>query len=211
MRKLTPLQQQRLANHQATRKDELETLVGSKRVIRIINEPTEKILRADDAPEYFSELVNMNVLLTNACNLSCSYCYEQHNRDFGRFTKESLFEAYNFLRNYSKIPNKIFQFFGGEPLIHKKLILEFLETYKQPLTDNYYSDNNQIVSLITNGLLLTKEFIEEYFSYDFTFMLFSLDTLDATKDHRELTQDQINFIVDIVNSVPEDCKFRSNC
>ena len=68
--------------------------------------------------------------------------------------------------------------------------------------------NRQVVSMITNGILLSPEFIQEYFSYDFTWMLVSLDTLDAEIDHRELTQDQINQIIESIKSIPEHAKNR---
>lgn len=171
--------------------------------------PDEKVSNAEDVKYLFSHLAHMNVILTNACNLNCSYCYEQHNKDFGRFTEESLLKAYNFMWNNSEAGYRTFQFFGGEPLIHKDLILSFLKKNKDYLHKNAFDySNRQVVSMITNGILLSPEFIKEYFSYDFTWMLVSLDTLDASIDHRELTQKQIDDIISSIKSIPEHAKSR---
>lgn len=171
--------------------------------------PDEKVSNAEDVKYLFSQLAHMNIILTNACNLSCSYCYEQHNKDFGRFTEESLLKAYDFMWDNSEAGYRTFQFFGGEPLIHKDLILSFLKKNKEHLYDRAFNyGNRQVVSMITNGILLSPEFIQEYFSYDFTWMLVSLDTLDAEIDHRELTQDQINQIIESIKSIPEHAKNR---
>lgn len=179
----------------------------NKRIF-VIPEKEEKIVSLNEAKHLFHELSTMNLILTNACNLSCTYCYEQHNKDFGRFTEESLLQAYNFLLNYSDANYKTFQFFGGEPLIHKDLILSFLQKNKDYLLKNSMGDTKQHVSMITNGLLLTPDFIEKYFDYEFTWAMISLDTLKSEKDHRELTQQQIYDILEKISLIPKKSKQR---
>lgn len=223
VRSLTPEQRDRIHNsHKASVKVSdtgnleylTETIITPKQItkqntrVSVIPDPNEKVVKITDVPYLFSEIGHMNVILTNACNMSCSYCYEQHNKDFGRFTEESLLEAYNFLLKHSKQEFKRFQFFGGEPLIHKDLILSFLRKHKDYLAENFFNSNHQSVSSITNGILLSKEFIEEYFSYDFTWLMVSLDTLDAKLDHRELEQVQIDKILESIKLVPENAKRR---
>lgn len=176
--------------------------------IWVVPDEHEQVLTSGETEYLFSEIAHMNIILTNACNLSCTYCYEQHKKDFGRFTEDSLLEAYNFLLHKSKKEYKTFQFFGGEPLIHKDLILNFLEKNKDYLQKNAQSSPKQVVSMITNGLLLSPEFSAKYFSYDFTWILISLDTLNAEIDHRELTQDQIEQILDSIRAIPDHAKHR---
>lgn len=192
------------------RTEEIITPTGLSKqntLISVKPEPNESIASFKDYPHLFGDIQHMNVILTNACNLSCSYCYEQHNKDFGRFTEESLLSAYEWLRTTSEAKNKRFQFFGGEPLIHKNLIRSFLDKNREYLTRVYF-DEGQAVSMITNGLLLDKEFCKEYFEYDFTYMMISLDTLKVELDHRELSQDQIDQILDIVRGLPRHAKER---
>lgn len=223
VRSLTPEQRDRIYNqHKASVKVSdtgnleylTETIITPKQFtktntrVSVIPDAEEKVVKITDVPYLFTEIGHMNVILTNACNMSCSYCYEQHNKDFGRFTEESLLDAYNFLLTRSEKESKRFQFFGGEPLIHKDLILNFLKKNKDYLSANYHNEHHQLVSTITNGILLSKEFIDEYFAYDFTWLMVSLDTLDAELDHRELKQVQIDQILDSIKSVPEDAKRR---
>lgn len=182
-------------------------LSKQNKLISILPSPEERVVPFAEVPHLFKDLGHMNVILTNACNLSCSYCYEQHKKDYGRFTEESLLNAYNWLRTTSKAKNKRFQFFGGEPLIHKDLIKSFLYKHHGHL-QSVYLNEGQAVSLITNGLLLDKDFCKEYFDYDFTYMMISLDTLKVELDHRELTQDQIDKIIDTVKGLPRHAKER---
>lgn len=153
-----------------------------------------------DCGDLFNDLKYMNVILTNACNLSCSYCYEQHSKDYGRFTPDSLRTVYDFLLSNNTNDGKRFQFFGGEPLIHKKLILDFLAEHSDHLQKNSYL---QTVGMITNGVLLTPEFIRDYFQYQFVNMTISLDTDDATIDHREIGQEKIDHIFRMIELIPD--------
>lgn len=180
-------------------------LSKTNKQVRIQPEEGERIVDFSEAPYYFETLGHMNIILTNACNLSCTYCYEQHNKDFGRFTEDSLLHAYNFLLKYSKEKVKRFQFFGGEPLIHKKLILNFLDNNSKYLRDSALN-HGQIVGMITNGLLLDTEFLNSYFKHDFTKMMISLDTLDAEIDHRELEQKEIDNLIKLVQTLPNTYK-----
>lgn len=182
-------------------------LTKENRLVSVQADPNENVASFSDYPHLFGDIQHMNVILTNACNLSCTYCYEQHKQDFGRFTEDSLLSAYEWLRTTSKAKNKRFQFFGGEPLIHKELILNFLRKNKDHLNWVYF-DEGQAVSMITNGLLLTKEFCKEYFEYDFTYMMISLDTLKVELDHRELSQEQIDQILETVKGLPRHAKER---
>jgi radical SAM protein with 4Fe4S-binding SPASM domain len=149
----------------------------------------------------FERLTSMNVSLTNSCNLSCTYCYEQHKKNYGTFTVETLKQAYDFLMFINKNPDKNFIFFGGEPLIHEKLILNFLRTYKQTLTEN--KDKCQI-SMVSNGTLLTPQFIDEYFSYGFTQLFLSLDTFDVENDARNFPSEKLNTLKENTKLIPKN-------
>jgi|MDTC01.2.fsa_nt_gb uncharacterized protein len=174
--------------------------------VSVLPDSDETVVKMTEATYLFKDLQQMNLILTNACNLACTYCYEQHNRDFGRFTNESLLEAYNFLLNSSDHEKKIFQFFGGEPLIHKDLILDFLRDNKEYLEANSKGWTKQYVSCVTNGLLITQDFMDEYFDYDFTFMLVSLDTIRAEVDHREIGQKKIDALIKTLHKIPQKAK-----
>jgi len=204
-RVLNEAQKKRLQNHTPSVLDKDGTLVttietinisgkGQKnnKLITVLPAAEEKAVPFQDAEFLFRDLIQVNAMLTNACNLACSYCYEQHNKDFGRFTKESLKQVYDWMNSRNNGKKKVFQFFGGEPLIHKPLIKEFIETYHDELNANYKDFRGTFVSMCTNGLLLNDEFIEFYFSRPYTHMMISLDTFNSAIDHREITPVQMN-------------------
>lgn len=212
-RKLSADQRDRIKNHEPTvivnedgsfeiLTEEIITPKGRKKFdkkLTIIPSKDERIVDLDQVMDYFEDLQHINLIVTNACNLSCSYCYEQHNTDYGQFNPESLKEIYDFQLNCNEKDGKLFQFFGGEPLIHKELILAFCREYADELEANQHRIK---VSMITNGILLTPEFIKEYFGYTFTNMSISLDTMDSAVDHREIGQDRINTLLDMISLIP---------
>ena len=213
-RPLTEAQKSRIDSHKATVKvnpdgtldTTVQTIITPKGLEKSVayktirpNE-TERVMAVADAHELFDDLQHINLIVTNACNLSCSYCYEQHDTDYGRFTPASLKQIYDFQVSCNDNDGKLFQFFGGEPLIHKQLILDFIAMYTAELNANL---NRIHVSMITNGILLTPEFIETYFSHKFVNMSISLDTDDARVDHREIGQGHIDRIIDMIGLIPQ--------
>lgn len=214
-RNLNEAQEKRLDDHKAsvvqlsdgtlhTTINTITTPTGKfkeNKLISVVPLSTETVQPFSNAKHLFGSLGHMNLLLTNACNLSCSYCYEQHNKDYGRFTVESVKASYDWLKNINTQPLKIMQFFGGEPLIHKPLIEDFIKTYDQELDKNWFNYTGVGVSICTNGLLLDDEFINMYFNKRYTYMLISLDTLDLQKDHREITKEQLAKILDNVGKI----------
>lgn len=202
-RVLSEAQKQRLMNHSPSvieEDGELTTTIeeinisgkGKKNNKLVSVVTTENAVGFSEAEHLFKDLVHVNAMLTNACNLSCSYCYEQHNKDFGRFTKESLKGVYDWLSSRNNGHKKVFQFFGGEPLIHKPLIKEFIETYDEELRANYNNYLGTYISMCTNGLLLNDDFINFYFDKPYTHMMISLDTFNSAVDHREIKPAQMN-------------------
>lgn len=181
-------------------------LAKTNKLVSIVPKKEETVVPIDTVSYLFQELKQMNVILTNACNLSCTYCYEQHNKDFGRFTSESLLTAYRFLVNSNKIQRKVFDFFGGEPLIHKDIILDFLRKNEAELLQNSLGEFNTVVGMTTNGLLLTKDLVDEFLGHKFTYMLISLDTDRAEVDHREIGQDKIDKLLEMISYMPESAK-----
>lgn len=164
-------------------------------------EVNEEAVTFAEAEFLFRDLIQVNAMLTNTCNLNCSYCYEQHTKDFGRFTIESLKQTYDWLNARSNSSKKVFQFFGGEPLIHRTLIKEFLVEHDDELSANYDNYRGTYISMCTNGLLLNKSFIDFYFSKPYTHMMISIDTFDIDIDHREMTPAQYDRLVVSIKQV----------
>ena len=66
--------------------------------------------------------------------------------------------------------------------------------------------DNVGVNIVTNALLLTPEFITEYFGYNFTQLVISLDTDNAENDHRDITQEGIDYIFEMMSLIPQEVK-----
>lgn len=164
---------------------------------RVLPEHNERIVSIQDNKDYFKNLRFVNLLLTNACNLSCTYCYEQHNRDFGRFNLERLDEVWTWFKGINPHAKKTLSFFGGEPLIHKNLILDFLESKREAMQADEAS-RNVTFGLTTNGLLLSQNFIDHYFSFYNTIMMVSLDTIRPELDHRQISTEQLSGLLDMI-------------
>jgi radical SAM protein with 4Fe4S-binding SPASM domain len=219
-RTLNDAQQARIKGHAASVREvngNLEVLtediinpngdLKTNRLISIVPKKTETIVNFNSVRYLFQDLAHMNVILTNACNLSCTYCYEQHNKDFGRFTVESLRTVYDWLYKINNKELKMFQFFGGEPLIHKKLIIDFINSDPEYFLNNWHNESNrQAIGICSNGLLLDKEFIDAFYSKEYTHSLISIDTLNVDKDYRELKQSDIDKILDNIELIPADVR-----
>jgi len=67
-------------------------------------------------------------------------------------------------------------------------------------------DFNTVIGMTTNGLLITPELYKEYLDYKFTYFLISLDTDRAEVDHREIGQDKINKLLDMIRDMPQSAK-----
>jgi radical S-adenosyl methionine domain-containing protein 2 len=95
--------------------------------------------------------LTVNLHITKKCNYRCTFCYA-HFRETKELSLESLTRLLEILSEY-KI-RKI-NFAGGEPLLYKGFG-ELLSIAK---------DFGFIVSLITNGSMISKEWIESYGRY----------------------------------------------
>lgn len=214
-RNLNDAQKERIAGHAATvvqlpdgsLKTTVDTIITpnglekENKLISIVPSEKEQVKSFSEAKHLFGSLAHMNLMLTNACNLSCNYCYEQHNKDYGRFTVESVKKSYDWLKGINNQPLKILQFFGGEPLIHKPLIRDFINTYDAELNSNWVGYTGTGVSICTNGILLDDDFIDLYFNKKYTYMLISLDTMDLEKDYRDITQEQLSTILSNIEKI----------
>jgi len=218
--KHTEAQLERIKNHEATvlvdnisgnlefTTESIITPFGSSKLNKVakVKVDEEPVLLSDHVA-LFEDLHQINVILTNACNLSCTYCYEQHNEDFGHFTVESLHKVYRFLADIRGTQQtKNFQLFGGEPLIHKQLILSFLEAYKDEIAEESKKDFATAISICTNGILLTEDFIKKYFEYEGTSLVISLDTTEAEIDHRQIGQEALDELLKKVSYIPTEVK-----
>lgn len=109
-------------------------------------------------------------LLTKKCNYQCTYCFVEQDD-----TYDMSFDMMDdIFVNYKKDDTKYkIMFFGGEPLLKKDNILMFLQKHS-PSCNSY--------SIITNGSLLTEDFIRECSLYKNLYIQISLDGPEHVHD-----------------------------
>jgi uncharacterized protein len=122
----------------------------------------------------------IHIFVTNDCNLSCDYCYVSALREKLYFRSESIDPLISFI-NRALLVNKsegvILNFFGGEPLLNKRVIEEIIEV-------SYKINAKTRFMMTTNGTLLTKSNIDYLALHNFILSV-SLDgTPEVHNRHR---------------------------
>jgi uncharacterized protein len=125
-----------------------------------------------------SEL-NITVLTTLQCNFACDYCFQGDHGEHNKFAEKMPLETARRViawveRELDRVrPEKfVLTFFGGEPLLNLPVMYEMaarLWDITQP------RGVRQVISIITNGLLLTEEVVDRLVPYGLTGVKITLD------------------------------------
>ena len=89
-------------------------------------------------------------VLTNLCNLACTFCFQERKKQKGAMTKDDWIKLTEQLPSYARVTLT-----GGEPIVFKG----FREIFDKVAS-------NFECNLITNGLLLTQGLIDFMLSYE---------------------------------------------
>ena len=95
------------------------------------------------------------LMVTHACNLNCSYCYESHKKNAYMNTnlaKEIILKEAQFVKDSKNFDELEIDFMGGEPFMNFPLIKEIVEWLEGGVIDIPY-----VCFATTNGTLLTDE------------------------------------------------------
>nr|WP_241673470.1 radical SAM protein [Ewingella americana] len=134
--------------------------------------------------------------MTSRCNLGCSYCPQDH--EPVNETPWNLQKMKSMIRSFAdsmKGEEKTLDFIGGEPLLKKRLIHQFLTEDR-----DYLLDNEITIHLTTNGLLLDKETIDLINTFPNSAIFISLDTL-AMGGLRPLKREQFDHVCSQLNYI----------
>lgn len=127
------------------------------------------------------------LVVTEGCNLSCSYCYRRDNNTL--MSRETFTE---YCKSLPDSPYKIF-FFGGEPLLNWDLIT-FAVSY---LSDDH---NCQGFEIISNGLLLDEEKAQFINDWDIAFT-WSFDGLGRERTGAKLKDYPIKLLKQVTTEL----------
>lgn len=102
----------------------------------------------------------LKIQLGLQCNYHCRYCLQAKWRSLGRTPKEQ--DVYDFMARLEKAgieisPEGHIELWGGEPLVYVKVLKVLI-----PLLHKRFGVP---MSMITNGVLLTRELVDFFFSY----------------------------------------------
>jgi uncharacterized protein len=125
-----------------------------------------------------SEL-NVTVLTTLQCNFACDYCFQGDHGDYNKHADKMSLETAGHLatwieRELDRVrPEKfVMTFFGGEPLLNLPVMYALAERLWRVTQARGV---RQVVSIITNGLLLTEEVVDRLVPYGLTGVKITLD------------------------------------
>lgn len=151
--------------------DYMGNLFHNKRDERKFNEFTERtgIARGDQ-----TTVKTVTFVVTERCNLRCTYCYESHEaHERGqRMTMEKAKEIIDAMFDNEKVngyynatltPGLILEFIGGEPLIEIDLIDYITDYFRVKAFElNHPWAYHMRISMTTNGVLYNTPKVQEY-------------------------------------------------
>lgn len=127
----------------------------------------------------------LTLLPTEKCNFRCTYCYEDF--ELGKMSDDTIHGIKNLLNKAAPtLKNLMISWFGGEPTLNKKAIVEISEHIVE-LQKQYgfkYSSH-----MTTNAYLIDRDMMEQFVSLGINdFQI----TLDGDKETHDTTRVQIN-------------------
>lgn len=113
----------------------------------------------DEKINQISDTLELTIVLTEACNFRCVYCYQTKNsREFSEDDCQELLKKLNVLFDKG-IKNLFLHYFGGEPLLNLPALRLLDESIKHTCLRKNVNFRSYIT---TNGSLLTKEILKEF-------------------------------------------------
>lgn len=173
----------------------------------ILLDKKEADLIVSKLEENFNKTLILTILPTESCNFRCIYCYENHDEKFMK--KEMVESIEKFLtKNYLKYNHINISWFGGEPTLCKKTVLQVNETVKK-LVENDLS--KYAFSMTTNGYLLDCASFIDYYNSGITMYQITIDAWKQDKN-RPLkngcaTFQKIIDNLDKIHQLPKNYKF----
>jgi uncharacterized protein len=152
--------------------------------------------------KFATDDLSITLILTLACNLKCVYCYEGagiKNSDY--MTKEIADRIINYIQlratnNKSKRIN--ISLHGGEPLLNfevGKYILNEIKKYC------YHTGKRLTTSIITNGVLLTNNILNDLKNYNCNYIQLTLDGTEEVHNKRRMFKNDNGSFYDVITAL----------
>ncbi len=113
-----------------------------------------------------SRISGLRVVLTDRCNMACTYCFVDTNTGKPDMTKEELSEGLQFLFEQNAGQEEVsIQWFGGEPTIRFDL-MQYGDRLADTLAERY--DVARVRrTVVTNGARLTDDALDHFVAYEY--------------------------------------------
>jgi len=135
--------------------------------------------------KYFTEMredtdqLRVTVLTTLQCNFACDYCFQGDHGDYNKFAAKMTMEQADGVARWIENrldevkPEKfVLTFFGGEPLLNLPVMYHLAERCAALAEKRGV---RQLINIITNGLLLTREVVDRLNPYGLNGIKITLD------------------------------------
>jgi uncharacterized protein len=112
-----------------------------------------------DKMNRFNNDIEVTLLMTRSCNLECTYCYEKDKQEL--VYDKDFSKRYRYISELvsSNSPKTVsIEFFGGEPLLKKKELLDFAQKLHKLSKANEFDLN---MSVMTNGTIEMKKLVQK--------------------------------------------------
>ncbi len=116
----------------------------------------------------------IQIILTNACNLRCVYCYQDHKVKEQFELVKVLESVYDALEDH-KDESIVIHFFGGEPLLEFGLVQQLTSKIKAEWVRHGGDEKNLTFGIVTNGTLVDDEKKEWFLAHPEVKIFLSLD------------------------------------
>lgn len=134
---------------------------------------------------------NIVIVLTEDCQLRCSYCYIVGKNNFNRNSYATITKGIDILLNneyMQEADNAVFSFIGGEPLIEIDLLSDVTEYILSKVKKTCHKWNGKIkFQITTNGLLYDSKKVQEYILLHHDILDINI-SIDGTKDKHNINR-----------------------
>lgn len=151
--------------------------------------------------KYRNRVKNITIVITEACQMRCTYCYECRKND-SSMTKETVKKIVDFLfeedakrsplLNPENAECLILDFIGGEPLLKIDLIDYFVVYFRQKAASlNHRWATQYVINITSNGLLYDSPKVQDFIRRNFGKVSFTI-SIDGNKELHDSCRKLIN-------------------
>lgn len=144
-------------------------------------------------------ITEYTVILTEDCNLRCSYCYV--NKDPIKMNEKTAAQTIKFICNNANLyGNSRIDLFGGEPLLNQEMMYYFI---KETNSYNETHKNKITITIFTNGILLNQDILNFTKKYDHVSYSMSQDGCQQCHDKSRKYADGTGSFNDVIKASNE--------